>query len=285
MGGMVSLLAGWDLLRVVQVSVSCIWNSMSLSEWSEALTLPHCERSAKLHQEWWLTFVVSLLWAMLGFKHALYLVLTTALKCGNYYPRFIDKSTEVQRDVTFLLSSPADKLLSWDLTLACLASEPTFPPVNLIPGTSLHLSPQTHPWKTCVVLSVPSWEKMGSSHRGALQLPHLSLSLQSSLGATKARALPPRTPKRRELRNPPTWEETYGELCSRGEEKGGSWNTCLIRRVLFPKEKNVGYVPQLIVKLQLRTTGSGLSEDAEWMRLALKHLWGCPTVWRPGKHP
>lgn len=37
----------------------------------------------------------------------------------------------------------------------------------------------------------------------------------------------------------------------------------MIRRVLFPKEKNVGYVPQLIVKLQLRTTGSGLSEDAE----------------------
>lgn len=108
-GGVVSLLARWDLLRVIQVSVSCIWNSVSLSEWSEALTLPHSEHSAKLHQEWWLTFVVSLLWARLGFKHALYLVLTTALKCGNYYPRFIDKSIEVQRDVTCLLSSPANK--------------------------------------------------------------------------------------------------------------------------------------------------------------------------------
>lgn len=128
---------------------------------------------------------------------------------------------------------------------------------------------------------------MGSSHRGALQLPHLSLSLQSSLGATKARALPPRTPKRRELRNPPTWEETYGELCSGREEKGRSRNTTFIWRllvvyqVLFTSSvyqgENVGYVPQLIVKLQLRTTGSGLSEYAEWMQVALKHLWGCPT--------
>lgn len=128
---------------------------------------------------------------------------------------------------------------------------------------------------------------MGSSHRGALQLPHLSLSLQSSLGTTKARALPPRTPKRRELRNPPTWEETYGELCSGREEKGRSRNTTFIWRllvvyqvclpVLFVKEKNVGCVLQLIVKLQLRTTGCGLSEYAERMQVTLKHLWGCPT--------
>lgn len=46
---------------------------------------------------------------------------------------------------------------------------------------------QTHPWKVCVALSMPSWGKMGSGRRGALQLPHLSLSLQSSLG-TKARS-------------------------------------------------------------------------------------------------
>ncbi|XP_059125069.1 uncharacterized protein LOC131915684 [Peromyscus eremicus] len=45
----------------------------------------------------------------------------------------------------------------------------------------------THPWKACVALSMPSWGKMGSGRRGALQLPHLSLSLQSSLG-TKARS-------------------------------------------------------------------------------------------------
>lgn len=35
-------------------------------------------------------------------------------------------------------------------------------------------------------------------------------------------------------------------------------------------------MPQLIVKLQLRTTGSGLSEDAEGMQVAPEHRWEHP---------
>lgn len=136
---------------------------------------------------------------------------------------------------------------------------------------------------------------MGSSHRGALQLPHLSLSLQSSLGATKARALPLRTPKRRELRNPPTWEETYGELCSGREEKGRSRNTTFIWRLLVVYQ--VLFTCSVYQGEKCRLCAPINSEAAtqdHWVWT----IWGCrgdaggtraplgmPHPWRAGEHP
>ena len=193
---------------------------MSLSKWSEALTLPHSEHSAKLHQEWWLTFVVSLLWARLGFKHVLYLVLTTALKCGNYYPHFIDKSIEVQRDVTRFLSSPTNKLLNWDLTLACLASahfsSSEIDPWHLFPFVSLDPSLEDMCGTECAQLGEDGQQPprctstTSSQSEPAEQLRHHQGKSLASEDPKKKRAQKP-SHMRRNIRWAVLWERGEGK--------------------------------------------------------------------------